>query len=301
MANGPLQIKAISGHAGTVPGKNTSRDYDVCKLIDVTTCIGCKACEVACLEWNGYPFRETVFDNTYQTMPDTEWNYYNLIRFNEFTDENGNFSWLMRKDQCMHCADPGCLRACPADGAIVQYTNGIVDFQQEHCIGCQYCVTGCPFNIPKFNKETKKVHKCTLCSDRVGAGLEPACIKACPTGCLHFGTKDDMKDLAETRAVQLREHTSHKDAGVYDPAGVSGTHVIYVLHDINHPERYGGLPKDPRVPWMVRIWKGPLKWVGSLAMAAGIAGVAAHYMRFGPKEVEPEPNPKAPPQKGSDQ
>ena len=204
----------------TVPGKNTSRDYDVCKLIDVTTCIGCKACEVACLEWNGYPFRETVFDNTYQTMPDTAWNYYNLIRFNEFTDENGNFSWLMRKDQCMHCADPGCLRACPADGAIVQYTNGIVDFQQDNCIGCQYCVTGCPFNIPKFNPTTKKVHKCTLCSDRVGAGLEPACIKACPTGCLHFGTKDDMKDLAETRVAQLREHTSHKDAGVYDPPGV---------------------------------------------------------------------------------
>ena len=139
----------------------------------------------------------------------------------------------MRKDQCMHCADPGCLRACPADGAIVQYANGIVDFDQEHCIGCQYCVTGCPFNIPKFNPTTKKVHKCTLCSDRVGAGLEPACIKACPTGCLHFGTKDDMKDLAETRAAQLREHTSHKNAGVYDPPGVSGTHVIYVLHDIN--------------------------------------------------------------------
>ncbi len=68
----------------------------------------------------------------------------------------------MRKDGCMHCADPGCLRACPADGAIVQYTNGIVDFNQDHCIGCQYCVTGCPFNIPKFNSETKKVHKCTL-------------------------------------------------------------------------------------------------------------------------------------------
>ena len=156
MANGTLQIKAISGHAGPVPGKDTSRDYDVCKLIDVTTCIGCKACEVACLEWNGYPFRETVFDNTYQTMPDTEWNYYNLIRFNEFTDDDGNFSWLMRKDQCMHCADPGCLRACPSDGAIVQYTNGIVDFQQEHCIGCQYCVTGCPFNIPKFNPRRRR-------------------------------------------------------------------------------------------------------------------------------------------------
>ena len=211
MANGPSQIKAISGHAGPVPGRNTSRDYDVCKLIDVTTCIGCKACEVACLEWNGYPFRETVFDNTYQTMPDLAWNYYNLIRFNEFTDENDNVSWLMRKDQCMHCADPGCLRACPADGAIVQYANGIVDFQQDNCIGCQYCVTGCPFNIPKFNPTTKKVYKCTLCSDRVGAGLEPACIKACPTGCLHFGTKDDMKDLAETaRRAASRAHVAHE-------------------------------------------------------------------------------------------
>jgi formate dehydrogenase iron-sulfur subunit len=221
-------------------------------------------------------------------MPDLAWNYYNLIRFNEFEDDKGNFSWLMRKDQCMHCADPGCLRACPADGAIVQYSNGIVDFQQENCIGCQYCVTGCPFNIPKFNKTTKKVYKCTLCSDRVGAGLEPACIKACPTGCLHFGSKDDMKDLAETRAKQLREHTAHTNAGVYDPPGVGGTHVMYVLHDIDHPERYGGLPKDPHVPWMVKIWKGPLKWLGSIAMGVGIAGVLAHYVRYGPKEVEPE-------------
>jgi formate dehydrogenase iron-sulfur subunit len=286
MANGPLQIKAISAHPGPVPGRNTSRDYGVCKLIDVTTCIGCKACEVACLEWNGYPFRETSFDNTYQTMPDLQWNYYNLIRFNEHVDGDGVLSWLMRKDQCMHCADPGCLRACPADGAIVQYANGIVDFQQENCIGCQYCVTGCPFNIPKFNKETKKVHKCTLCSDRVGAGLEPACIKACPTGCLQFGSKEDMKSQAEGRVRQLHEQTSYKNAGVYDPPGVGGTHVIYVLHDATNPEAYGGLPADPHVPWLVRIWKGPLKWLGGLAMTAGIFGVALHYLRFGPKEIE---------------
>jgi len=129
----------------------------ICKLIDVTTCIGCKACEVACVEWNGYPFHPTTFDNTYQTMPDTAWNYYNLIRFNEHEFEDGTFGWLMRKDQCMHCADPGCLRACPADGAIVQYSNGIVDFHQDQCIGCQYCVTGCPFNIPKFNSEMYSV------------------------------------------------------------------------------------------------------------------------------------------------
>jgi formate dehydrogenase beta subunit len=219
-------------------------------------------------------------------MPDLAWNYYNLIRFNEHVAEDGTLSWLMRKDGCMHCADPGCLQACPADGAIVQYANGIVDFNQDNCIGCQYCVTGCPFNIPKFNHETKKVHKCTLCSDRVGAGLEPACIKACPTGCLHFGSKDDMKDLAEKRVKQLHEHTSHKSAGVYDPAGVGGTHVIYVLHDIEHPEHYGGLPKDPRVPLLVRIWKGPLKWLGNFAIAAGVVAAAAHFVRFGPKKVE---------------
>src|SRR2546430_1312014 len=136
----------------------------------------------------------------------------------------------MRKDQCMHCEDPGCLRACPADGAIVQYTNGIVDFQQENCIGCQYCVSGCPFDIPKFNSLTKKVYKCTLCSDRVGQGLEPACIKACPTGCLKFGTKMDMRALADARAQQLREHSGFADAGVYD--GELLRHPVYtrLLH-----------------------------------------------------------------------
>src|SRR4030081_1603174 len=281
-----LQTEMISGHSGSSAGHGMQRDLEVCKLVDTTTCIGCKACEVACVEWNGMPFAVTLFDNTYQTMPETRWNFWNLIKFNEYEREDGTLQWLMRKDQCMHCAEPGCLEACPADGAIVQYVNGIVDFQQENCIGCQYCVTGCPFDIPKFNSETKKVYKCTLCSDRVGAGLEPACIKACPTGCLHFGTKEDMKDLAETRAAQLREHTSHKKAGVYDPPGVGGTHVIYVLHDIKHPEKYGGLPANPTVPLLVRLWKGPLKWLGNTAIAAGIFGVALHYFRYGPKEID---------------
>jgi len=191
----------------------------------------------------------------------------------------------MRKDQCMHCEEPGCLIACPADGAIVQYVNGIVDFQQEHCIGCGYCVTGCPFNIPKFSPTARKVFKCTLCVDRVTQGLEPACIKACPTGCLHFGTKPEMKALGETRAKQLRENSGFENAGVYDPPGVRGTHVIYVLHDASSPELYGGLPKDPHVPWMVSFWKGPLKWIGNIAMIGGLLGVFAHYLRFGPKVV----------------
>jgi formate dehydrogenase beta subunit len=188
MSQASAQIRKISAHPGPVPGANAEPTYTVCKLIDTTTCIGCKACEVACLEWNGYPFRETVFDNSYQTMPQTEWNYWNLIKFNEVERSDGSVTLLMRKDQCMHCAEPGCLAACPADGAIVQYSNGIVDFQQANCIGCGYCVNGCPFNIPKFNPDTKKMFKCTLCVDRVTQGLEPACIKSCPTGCLHFGS-----------------------------------------------------------------------------------------------------------------
>jgi len=289
MPTAALEIRAISGHSGAAPGQGAKRSEGngVAKLIDVTTCIGCKACEVACVEWNGYPFEQTTFDNTYQTMPDLRWNYYNLIRFNEHNFADGSFGLLMRKDQCMHCADPGCLRSCPAEGAIVQYANGIVDFQQENCIGCQYCVTGCPFNIPKFNSQTKKVHKCTLCSDRVAVGLEPACIKACPTGCLHFGTKDDMRELAETRAAQVREHSAHKNAGVYDPPGVGGTQVMYVLHDIRNPEVYGGLPANPRIPLLVSFWKGPLKWLGGLAMSLGLVGIAAHFLRYGPKEAHP--------------
>jgi formate dehydrogenase iron-sulfur subunit len=284
-----LQIQKISGHSGPVAGQGTQRQETVCKLIDTTTCIGCKACEVACVEWNDMPFQPTMFDNTYQTMPDTHWNFWNLIKFNEVTNDDGSFQWLMRKHQCMHCADPGCLAACPAEGAIVQYQNGIVDFQQENCIGCQFCVSGCPFNVPKFNPNTKKVYKCTLCSDRVGEGLEPACIKACPTGCLHFGTKDDMLMLANTRVKQLQDHSGFKDAGVYDPQTIGGTSVVYVLHDAKQPEKYGGLPSNPRIPVSFTLWKNWFKPLGLLGSMSVLAGVILHYVTEGPRRTQPQP------------
>jgi formate dehydrogenase beta subunit len=285
-----FQIQRISGHPGTVPGQGTQRAVEVCKYVDVTTCIGCKACEVACVEWNDHPFRETTFDNTYQTMPSTEWNYYNLIKFAEH-ETNGNLMWLMRKDQCMHCAEPGCLAACPADGAIVQYQNGIVDFQQENCIGCGYCISGCPFDIPKFNMETKKVYKCTLCSDRVGEGLEPACIKACPTGCLHFGTKEDMVAMANARTQQLKQYSGFANAGVYDPQSIGGTHVVYVLHDITQPELYGGLPANPQIPFSYGIWKWLAKPLALIMAVLGILGIIFHRIMIGPKVAQPEDIP----------
>ena len=190
--------------------------------------------------------------------------------------------WLMRKDQCMHCAEPGCLVACPAPGAIVQYANGIVDFQQDQCIGCGYCITGCPFDIPKINAATGRVYKCTLCVDRVSVGLQPACVKACPTSCLQFGTKDAMLEVANTRVAQLKDN-GFANAAVYDPPGVGGTGVVTVLAFGDRPELYG-LPKDPVVPAAVRFWKGPLKWIGNAAMLGGLAVAALHFFRYGRKE-----------------
>lgn len=256
----------------------------VTKLIDTTTCIGCKACEVACQEWNDLPPETTVQMGTYQTMPDMTSNFWNLIRFSEFDSPDGRFNWLMRKDQCMHCVEPGCLIACPAPGAIVQYANGIVDFHQDACIGCGYCMTGCPFNVPKFAEKTGRVYKCTMCVDRVSVGLQPACVKACPTSCLQFGTKDDMLDAATHRVEQLKAN-GFPQAAVYDPPGVGGTNVVSVLAFGDRPELYG-LPRDPVVPRAVTFWKGPLKTIGNLAMATGLLGAALHFIRYGRKHKE---------------
>ena len=278
MAGKTLELKRVSATSTASPG---IRDAAVvCKMIDTSTCIGCKACEVACQEWNDLPPETSVQLGTYQTLPETTPNFWNLIKFSEHEDSTG-LHWLMRKDQCMHCADPGCLEACPAPGAIVQYNNGIVDFQQENCIGCGYCIAGCPFDIPKFNQKTRKVYKCTLCGDRVAVGLEPACIKACPTSCLQFGTKDQMLALANKRVEQLRK-TGFEKAAVYDPPGVGGTGVITVLALGDHPEEYG-LPANPTIPLAVTLWKTPLKWLGNVAIIGGLVGTFLHYMRFGPK------------------
>jgi formate dehydrogenase beta subunit/formate dehydrogenase gamma subunit len=294
---------AIARTSATGARTTVREDDQVCMLIDVTTCIGCKACEVACVEWNDLhlepEYGERVL-HSYQTMPDMTASFWNLIKFNEIAvdanrrplggaaeaalDSPTGMMMLMRKDMCMHCAEPGCLEACPAEGAIVQYTNGIVDFQSEYCIGCGYCMTGCPFNIPKFDRASQRVHKCTMCSDRVANGLGPACVKACPTGCLEFGTKKEMKARADHRAEQVRDE-GFKQAGVYDPAGVGGTGVIYVLHHADRTDLYGQLPANPRIDPQIAIWKGPLKWVGGLSFAASLVAAAVHYLRVGPRRM----------------
>jgi formate dehydrogenase iron-sulfur subunit len=257
----------------------------VSKYIDTTTCIGCKACEVACQEWNDLPVVETHRFGSYQTLPTLQFDFWNLIQFAERETETG-LEWLLRKDQCMHCEDPGCLRACPAPGVIVQYANGIVDVNPDACIGCGYCETGCPFDVPKISNKTSKMSKCTLCVDRVTGGLEPACVKACPTGCLKFGTKEDMLALGARRVEQLHENGS-PNAKLYDPLGVGGTGVVTVLRHGDHPEWYG-LPRDPRVPRSVLVWKNILRPLGMIAIFAAIAAAFGHHLRYGTKEPEPE-------------
>lgn len=185
----------------------------------------------------------------------------------------------------MHCEDPGCLKACPQPGAIVQYANGIVDFQSEQCIGCGYCVAGCPFNIPRISKKDNKAYKCTLCSDRVAVGQEPACVKTCPTGAIAFGSKDDMLIKAEGRVQEMKTR-GFDQAGIYDPQGVGGTHVMYVLHHADQPALYHKLPKDPKISAVVEGWKGWFKPLAALGFVATLAGAAAHYMATGPNEID---------------
>ena len=190
----------------------------------------------------------------------------------------------------MHCAEPGCLAACPSPGAIVKYANGIVDFNQDKCIGCGYCITGCPFDIPRISQKDHKAYKCTLCSDRVAVGLEPACVKTCPTGAIVFGSKEDMIEHADGRIKDLKER-GFEQAGLYNPAGVGGTHVMYVLHHADQPALYSGLPNEPTVSPLVGLWKGVSKPLGLLAMGATVLLGFFHYVRVGPNRVEEDLEP----------
>jgi formate dehydrogenase iron-sulfur subunit len=281
MAQQSLDI--IRSSATTFAPPSARKTTEVAKLIDISRCIGCKACQSACMEWNDLRNPVGSFEGFYTNPADLDDQTWCLMRFNEAEIE-GNFQWLILKDGCMHCSEPGCLRACPAPGAIIQHSNGIVDFQEENCIGCGYCISGCPFDIPRIRKEDSKVYKCTLCSDRVSVGLEPACIKSCPTQALSFGSKEEMVALANHRLEDLTER-GYTKAAVYDPQGVGGTHVFFVLPHGDRPEAYG-LPKNPTVSPLVELWRSTFaRGLGVFTMFAVLGAGILHYMRHGPLEV----------------
>lgn len=280
-----LAVQKRSATTTTPPSVRVASE-PVAKLIDISKCIGCKACQVACMQWNDLRdevgTQHGIYDNPVD-LTDQSWT---VMRFAEYKNPDGKLEWLIRKDGCMHCEDPGCLKACPSPGAIVKYANGIVDFNSSNCIGCGYCIAGCPFNIPRISKQDNKAYKCTLCSDRVSVGLEPACVKTCPTGAIQFGAKEDMVARGVKRIGDLKER-GYQQAALYDPAGVGGTHVMYVLQHGDKPDLYSGLPTDPKIsPW-VSLWKGVTKPLLSIGLGLAVLGAFFHYVTRGPKEEEP--------------
>jgi formate dehydrogenase iron-sulfur subunit len=279
-----VRRKSATPSSGTDIRRDT---VEVSKLVDIDLCIGCKACEVACKEWNDLPADETSNFGSYQSHEDLTPNTWDLMRFKEVElDDDGGLAWLIRKDSCLHCDDPGCLAACPAPGAIVQYVNGIVDFDQTRCIGCQYCVAGCPFDIPRFDEKTKKVYKCTLCIDRVSSGLEPACVKSCPTGAIKYGSKEDMLAIASGKVDKLKAR-GFDDAMLYDPKGVGGVHMMYVVPRGDMLSDYG-LPEDPQVPGTFFSALSVLRKLGSVSVWGGLLATGIFWLRTGRRRPPPE-------------
>jgi formate dehydrogenase iron-sulfur subunit len=242
---------------------------------DTTVCIGCKACEVACKQWNqlpddGYHFTGMSFDNTMHLGAST-WRHVAFIeRPVPLTGADTGFSWLMASDVCKHCARAGCLENCPT-GAIMRTEFGSVYVQQDICNGCGYCVSGCPFGVIDRNHEDGRAWKCTLCYDRQKDGLEPACAKACPTDSIQFGEIEELKQRARKRVEVLHER-GLKEAYLYgmDAAGQPGTgglNAVFLL--VDKPEVYN-LPPDPEVPTI----RGNQSWKAAGVAAIGVAAAA---------------------------
>ena len=168
----------------------------------------------------------------------------------------------------MHCADPACAKGCPEE-AITKLENGAVVIDEDKCVGCGYCTHNCPFSVPKVDREKNKSTKCDLCFDRIAEGMEPACSKTCTADAIRFGTKEEMLKRAEKRVAILKEE-GYKDANVYNPQGVGGIHMLYVLPE--KPAVYD-LPENPQTPDSIDLWKDIVRPIGKIAGAGALVGV----------------------------
>ena len=215
---------------------------------DTTLCIGCKACEVACKQWNqlpadGFNWTGHSYDNTV-ALSDTTWRHVAFVeQFDPIEQIN---RWLMMSDVCKHCAQAPCVEACPT-GALLYNEFANVYVQQDVCNGCANCVVACPFGVIARNKEDGRAHKCTLCYDRQKDGLTPACAKSCPTESIKFGKVKDLRETARKRVEELHER-GETDAYLYgaEAAGeYSALNSFFLLKD--EPFVYN-LPERPRRP-----------------------------------------------------
>jgi formate dehydrogenase iron-sulfur subunit len=250
---------------------------------DTSVCIGCKACEVACKEWNAVPedgisLSGMSYDNTVALGAST-WRHVAFIEqpaggpptrggTPAANPPSDSIRWLMSSDVCKHCTESACLDVCPT-GALFRTEFGTVVVQDDVCNGCGYCVPACPFGVIARREDDGGAHKCTLCYDRLGAALEPACAKACPTQSIQFGPLDELRERARLRVEDLHE-AGQDSARLYldDPAdGIGGGGAFFLLLD--EPEVYG-LPPDP----VVTTRDLPGMWKHVAIAAAGLAGAA---------------------------
>jgi formate dehydrogenase iron-sulfur subunit len=254
---------------------------------DTSVCIGCKACEVACKEWNHVPedglnLLGMSYDNTGGLGADT-WRHVAFIEqrkplaaqdpgvLHADGDGRNELRWLMSSDVCKHCTSAACLDVCPT-GSLFRTEFGTVVVQEDICNGCGYCVPACPYGVIDQRQDDGRVWKCTLCYDRLGDGMEPACAKACPTDSIQFGPLDELRERAAVRVTELHD-AGVEDARLYGENpddGVGGDGAFFLLLD--EPEVYG-LPPDP----VVTTRDLPSMWrhVGAAAITMAAVAVTA--------------------------
>jgi len=248
---------------------------------DTSVCIGCKACEVACKEWNlipqdGQDFLARSYDNTGELNGET-WRHVAFIEQEKPLHTNGDgttgLRWLMESDVCKHCTHAACLDVCPT-GSLFRTEFGTVVVQDDICNGCGYCVPSCPYGVIDVRESDGGAHKCTLCYDRLGSGLEPACAKACPTNSIQFGDLDELQAAADARLAELhgRGVAEARLYGRDEDDGVGGDGAFFLLLD--EPEVYG-LPPDPIVTTrdLPEMWRN----AALTALGLGAAAVATFW------------------------
>ncbi len=243
-------------------------------LTDSTLCIGCKACEVACKEWNevpqdGYAWSGLSYDNT-KALGASTWRHVSFVERDPKIGLGGNspeqMTWEFSSDVCKHCEVAGCLESCPT-GSIVRTEFGGVYVQPDICNGCGYCVVNCPFGVIEKRPNDGRAFKCTFCYDRQKVGMEPACAKACPTESIQFGPLDELRRRADQRIESLHAE-GMDDANLWDPrdSSVEGTHAVFIVR--GDPRSYN-LPPNPEVPvsYLGKAWRSAALAAGAIALS----------------------------------